>query len=74
METISIYYPNKKIHIMKFVDEVTYVFTEINKNKKSYLIDTSSFNKDVYANTKLLLDLLKKDSVILPRLSKALDK
>ena len=59
---------------MKFVDEVTYVFTEINKNKKSYLIDTSSFNKDVNANTKLLLDLLKKDSVILPRLSKALDK
>ena len=74
METISIYYPNKKIRIMKFVDEVTYVFTEINKNKKPYLIDTSSFNKDVYANTKLLLDLLKKDSVILPRLSKALDK
>ena len=74
METISIYYRNKKIYVIKYVDEVSYVFTGINNNKKSYLIDTYSFNKDVYANTKLLLDLLKKDSVILSRLLKALEK
>ena len=67
-------YLNKKIHVIKYVDEVTYVFTEINNNKKSYLIDTYSFNKDLYANIKLLLNLLKKGSVILSRLLKALEK
>ena len=67
-------YLNKKIHVIKYVDEVTYVFTEINNNKKSYLIDTYSFNKDLYANIKLLLDLLKKGSVILSRSLKVLEK
>ena len=76
METISIYYPNKKIHVTKYSNEVTYLFTKINNNnnKKSYLIDTYYFNNNVYVNIKLLLDLLTKDSVIYSRLIKALEK
>ena len=75
METISIYYLNKKIHVTKYSNEVTYLFTKINNNnKKSYLIDTYYFNNNVYVNIKLLLDLLKKDSVIYSRLIKALEK
>ena len=75
METISIYYPNKKIHVTKYSNEVTYLFTKINNNnKKSYLIDKYYFNNNVYVNIKLLLDLLKKDSVIYSRLIKALEK
>ena len=75
METISIYYLNKKIHVTKYSNEVTYLYTKINNNnKKSYLIDTYYFNNNVYVNIKLLLDLLKKDSVIYSRLIKALEK
>ena len=62
METISIYYPNKNIHLSKYSDEVTYVFIKIANNKKSYLVDTYSLNKNVHTNIKLLLDLLKKNS------------
>ena len=74
METISIYYPNKNIHLSKYSDEVTYVFIKIANNKKSYLVDTYSLNNNVYTNIKLLLDLLKKDSTIYLRLMKALEK
>ena len=74
METISIYYSNKNIHLTKISNEVTYVFTKIANNKKSYLVDTYSLNNNVYTNIKLLLDLLKKDSTIYLRLMKALEK
>ena len=75
METISIYYPDKKNHVTKYIDEVTDVFTKINSNnKKSYLIETYSFNNNVYVNIKLLLELLKKDSDIYLRLLKVLEK
>ena len=75
METISIYYPDKKNHVTKYIDEVTDVFTKINNNnKKSYLIETYSFNNNVYVNIKLLLELLKKDSDIYLRLLKVLEK
>ena len=74
METISIYYSNKYIHLTKISNEVTYVFTKIANNKKSYLVDTYSLNNNVYTNIKLLLDLLKKDSTIYLRLMKALEK
>ena len=74
MDTISIYYPNKKIHVTKYSGEVTYVFTKINNNKKSYLIETYSLNDVVYANIKVLLDLLKMDSHIYLRLLRALEK
>ena len=60
METISIYYPNKNILLRKNSNEVTYVFTKLANNKKSYLVDTYSLNNNVYTNIKLLLDLLKK--------------
>ena len=74
METISIYYPNKNIHLSKYSDEVTYVFIKIANNKKSYLVDTYSLNNKVHTNIKSLLDLLKKDSTIYLRLMKALEK
>ena len=62
METISIYYPNKNIHLTKNSNEMTYVFIKIANNKKSYLVDTYSLNKNVHTNIKLLLDLFKKNS------------
>ena len=74
METISIYYPNKNIHLTKNSNEMTYVFTKIANNKKSYLVDTYSLNNKVHTNIKSLLDLLKKDSTIYLRLMKALEK
>ena len=78
MNIISIYYPNKKIHVIKYGDggddEITYLLIAIANNKKSYLIDTYSIGKDVYENIKLLLNLLGKDSVIYSRLIKALEK
>ena len=78
MNIISIYYPNKKIHVIKYADqgddEITYAHTKITNNKKSYLIDTYSLKKDIYANIKLLLNLLKKDSVIYSRLVTAFEK
>ena len=42
--------------------------------KKTYLIETYSLTDVVYANIKLLLDLLKKDSDIYLRLLRALEK
>ena len=60
MEIISIYYPNKNIHVTKYSNEVTYVCIKIANNKKSYLVDTCSLNNNVYTSIKLLLDLLKK--------------
>ena len=61
---ISIYYPNKKIHVIKYADEgddeITYAHTKITNNKKSYRIGTYSLKKDIHANIKLLLNLLKK--------------
>ena len=78
MNTISVYYPNKKIHVIKYGDgeddEITYVLTAITNNKKSYLIDTYSIKKDTYANIKLLLNLLKGGSIIYSRLIEALKK
>ena len=50
MNTISIYYPNKKIHVIKYGDggddEITYLLIAIANNKKSYLIDMKKSNQE----------------------------
>lgn len=73
METISIYYPEKEIHVLDYGVSIhsTSLFTH---NQKSYLVDVCSNNRHGKYCMRVLVDIKNKDSIVYHILLSALEK
>ena len=73
MESISLYYPKKEIHMMDYgiTVHISNIFIH---NQKSYVINVCSYKKLEEHYMRILLDIKNKDSIVYSILLLALEK
>ena len=73
MESISLYYPKKEIHMMDYgiTVHISNIFIH---NQKSYVINVCSYKKLEEHYMRILFDIKNRDSIVYSKLLLALEK